>query len=341
MNTLSRLEAFLCPSPSEVPQGGISHSPQSSVSSSSSASLPVPEVTTADAGPSSAVTSASVNTSATPPNARRVRRRRRRPPTSTSIKLPPPATPLLLRVALALWSVLLSFWRSLVGDTRAVRTLRQRHRRLRGAAGVIPVAIELSPPRLEASSDEGSGSEMDESWPSPDPVTRALPDEPERPPVADASFSVRLRSSQSKELSLTGVIDTDEERAVVAVSKPRTRLLPNPMATSLLDPSVPAVPHRHTPQPGVPRAPRIHQTPFHLQKTLILDLDETLIHSTSRPIGAGHAGGGMLGMGSGLFGRRSRREGHTIEVVLNGRSTTYHVYKRPFVDFFLKKVSVV
>jgi CTD nuclear envelope phosphatase 1 len=26
-------------------------------------------------------------------------------------------------------------------------------------------------------------------------------------------------------------------------------------------------------------------------------------------------------------------------VVLNGRSTTYHVYKRPYVDFFLKKVS--
>jgi hypothetical protein len=48
----------------------------------------------------------------------------------------------------------------------------------------------------------------------------------------------------------------------------------------------------------------------------------------------------MLGIGSGLFGRRGRREGHTVEVVLNGRSTTYHVYKRPYVDFFLKKVSV-
>lgn len=28
-----------------------------------------------------------------------------------------------------------------------------------------------------------------------------------------------------------------------------------------------------------------------------------------------------------------------VEVVLGGRSTLYHVYKRPFVDFFLRKVS--
>lgn len=30
--------------------------------------------------------------------------------------------------------------------------------------------------------------------------------------------------------------------------------------------------------------------------------------------------------------------GHMVEVVLGGRSTLYHVYKRPFVDYFLKKV---
>jgi CTD nuclear envelope phosphatase 1 len=28
-----------------------------------------------------------------------------------------------------------------------------------------------------------------------------------------------------------------------------------------------------------------------------------------------------------------------VEVVLGGRSTLYHVYKRPFVDFFLRTVS--
>lgn len=92
-------------------------------------------------------------------------------------------------------------------------------------------------------------------------------------------------------------------------------------------------------------------TPFHLRKTLILDLDETLIHSTSRPMniqssGMG-GGGGLAGISlAGLFpgssgrgGGGARGEGHTVEVVLGGRSTLYHVYKRPFVDHFLKKVS--
>ncbi|KAG9074139.1 Nuclear envelope morphology protein 1 [Ceratobasidium sp. UAMH 11750] len=49
-------------------------------------------------------------------------------------------------------------------------------------------------------------------------------------------------------------------------------------------------------------------------------------------------GGGLLGL-SGLFGGKRQGAGHMIEVVLGGRSTLYHVYKRPFVDFFLRKVS--
>lgn len=49
-------------------------------------------------------------------------------------------------------------------------------------------------------------------------------------------------------------------------------------------------------------------------------------------------GGGLLGL-SGLFGGKRQGGGHMIEVVLGGRSTLYHVYKRPFVDFFLRKVS--
>ncbi|KAF8450457.1 NLI interacting factor-like phosphatase-domain-containing protein, partial [Boletus edulis BED1] len=108
---------------------------------------------------------------------------------------------------------------------------------------------------------------------------------------------------------------------------------PVPASTSLsisAHPSYPpplAEPARET-TPPLPA----HRTPFHLPKTLVLDLDETLIHSTSKPMSLSSGGFGLLG-----FGRRNK--GHTVEVVLGGRSTLYHVYKRPFVDYFLRKVS--
>lgn len=98
----------------------------------------------------------------------------------------------------------------------------------------------------------------------------------------------------------------------------------------------------HDPHPTPPAEPpredtppmQAHKTPFHLPKTLVLDLDETLIHSTSKPMSLSSGGFGLLG-----FGRRNK--GHTVEVVLSGRSTLYHVYKRPFVDYFLRKVCFV
>lgn len=98
---------------------------------------------------------------------------------------------------------------------------------------------------------------------------------------------------------------------------------------------MPTPPPSRTPTPtyspgaGLPITPR--KTPFHLPKTLVLDLDETLIHSTSRPLPAA----GIRG----LFGAR-RAASHTVEVVMGGRSQLYHVYKRPFVDYFLRKVRV-
>ncbi|KAG6855141.1 hypothetical protein C0991_006070 [Blastosporella zonata] len=80
------------------------------------------------------------------------------------------------------------------------------------------------------------------------------------------------------------------------------------------------------------------KTPFHMPKTLVLDLDETLIHSTSRPIHNSAGGGtGLFGLVS--FDSRNKGASHMVEVVLGGRSTLYHVYKRPFVDFFLRTVS--
>jgi CTD nuclear envelope phosphatase 1 len=94
------------------------------------------------------------------------------------------------------------------------------------------------------------------------------------------------------------------------------------------------------PQPGTSRSStpvlNARKTPFHLPKTLVLDLDETLIHSTSRPISSSGSGSGLLGLNT--FGRMNKSAGHMVDVVLGGRSTLYHVYKRPFVDFFLRTV---
>jgi CTD nuclear envelope phosphatase 1 len=215
------------------------------------------------------------------------------------------------------------------------------------------------------SSDDGEGSGSDGDVASDDdgldisPVTQNndttpvdQPDDSEFITAASKphreSFSFRLRSAEASALRDTvpavpppqGYTKTQPPPSILSNPIKRTnRLLPNPMSTSVLDPSIPATAVASTVTPH----PRLHQTPFHHQKTLILDLDETLIHSTSRPMSyAASAGGGLLGLSFGglLGGRRSRREGHTVEVVLNGRSTTYHVYKRPYVDHFLKKVSL-
>ena len=45
--------------------------------------------------------------------------------------------------------------------------------------------------------------------------------------------------------------------------------------------------------------------------------------------------GGLFGF---EFGGKRIGKGHVVEVLLNGRRTKYHVYKRPFVDYFLRKV---
>ena len=55
------------------------------------------------------------------------------------------------------------------------------------------------------------------------------------------------------------------------------------------------------------------------QKTLVLDLDETLVHSTSKS---------------------SRNYDAMIEVLIGKSSCLYYVFKRPYVDLFLKKVNL-
>lgn len=139
-----------------------------------------------------------------------------------------------------------------------------------------------------------------------------------------------------------------------------TKLLPAPLSVPLSasaskrrEQLIRNTHNQHQPTISITSIPRsLSTTPFHRPKTLILDLDETLIHSTSRPMslqssGMG-SGSGIMGISlSGLFsggkhqrgGGGARGEGHVVEVVLGGRSTLYHVYKRPYVDHFLKKVS--
>jgi hypothetical protein len=77
-------------------------------------------------------------------------------------------------------------------------------------------------------------------------------------------------------------------------------------------------------------------------KMLVLDLDETLIHSTSR---MGYNGGYGNPVTQALDNRLAYKvdtsglKVRVVEVVLDGRSVVYHVYKRPWVDFFLRKVT--
>lgn len=92
----------------------------------------------------------------------------------------------------------------------------------------------------------------------------------------------------------------------------------------------------------------IQQTP----KVLVLDLDETLIHSTLSPTpgwGLFHAQNqfsvrltngllNILGLGS-TIPPHARLQLRTIEVRIDGRRVCYQVYKRPWVDYFLRKVA--
>ncbi len=58
------------------------------------------------------------------------------------------------------------------------------------------------------------------------------------------------------------------------------------------------------------------------KKLLVLDLDETLVHSTSKGSSRNHDVNSTL-----------------IEVLIEKHSCLYYVYKRPHVNYFLKKVS--
>ncbi|KAL0949769.1 hypothetical protein HGRIS_009808 [Hohenbuehelia grisea] len=169
---------------------------------------------------------------------------------------------------------------------------------------------------------------------------------------ADVRVIVEVSASESYK-SRTG--DEDDQHARLLNST-----LSKPQLNSLSPPRT-IIRHHTDPQPDTPsaladsppspasststvasRSPtpilQTRKPPFQLQpKTLVLDLDETLIHSTTRPIPNSATSGGLFGLSN--IGRGNNGAGYTVEVMLGGRSTLYHVYKRPFVDFFLRTVS--
>ena len=122
--------------------------------------------------------------------------------------------------------------------------------------------------------------------------------------------------------------DPSAQDAICSDRPPLSCPPPQSFAAPMLTP-----PPSRTPTPtysisaALPIAPR--KSSLHLPKTLVLDLDETLIHSTTRP----PTTSGIRG----LFGAR-RAAPHTVDVVMGGRPNVYYVYKRPFVDLFLRKV---
>ncbi|KAH9912607.1 NIF-domain-containing protein [Epithele typhae] len=218
-----------------------------------------------------------------------------------------------VRIVLQLWHALLAAIRSLPG--RSLPPI---------PVVVDEVAVDDASDDEDKDTEEDEGSKHEKGPPAP----VSLDSSPHSPyqPANRSPLSQDPRKAPPTPPPLVKALEAGAE-----LEKER-RITPTPPLDlkALLAPSI-------TPPGARSRAdtptPPPKQSPFHRQKTLVLDLDETLIHSTSRPMP--YVGGsGLFG-----FGGRNKGAGYTVEVVLGGRSTLYHVYKRPFVDYFLRKVS--
>jgi CTD nuclear envelope phosphatase 1 len=165
----------------------------------------------------------------------------------------------------------------------------------------------------EPDSDTSTTADSDDEPLTVNPVTRAPPGKFIEPPTLEI-IAPSSRPSYS-------ILDSRGPGPLMSTSAP-----PFSQFLTITD-STQLPPH---PPPSPPR-----RSLFDLPKILVLDLDETLIHSTSRSMHRYNHSGGLFGF---EFGGKRNPPGHTIEVVLNGRRTLYHVYKRPFVDYFLRKV---
>lgn len=203
-----------------------------------------------------------------------------------------------VRIVLQLWHAFLDALRSLARSNAA------------------PTPVDDT--AVEDNSDEEEKDTEDESRDEKSPPPSVLLDSSHHPPYQPAIPSP-LSQPPPKDLP-------SDKPPPASVSPPVSEKSLSTISLRLTPPAT----HSRSATPTPPAKP----APFHLPKTLVLDLDETLIHSTSRPI-LGAGGSGLFG-----FGGRNKGAGYTVEVVLGGRSTLYHVYKRPFVDYFLRKVSI-
>lgn len=222
---------------------------------------------------------------------------------SASQQIHPKSSPDLIsqlafvRVLFALWTLVRNAWRSL--------SIRGRH--------LVPepeIEVESEPVSQQVVRSEG-GVDLDDDSGEEGIVIR-------RKPKPSFLHLYEIRDLHPEAL-ISPSTNTGNDKLIRSPTKER----PSPMR---LTPTPPPI-SQHPPRP----------TPFHSQKTLVLDLDETLIHSTSRPFtNFSHSPSSLFGLKA--FRRGSLGNSHTVEVVLGGKCTTYHVYKRPFVDYFLRKV---
>jgi len=221
-----------------------------------------------------------------------------------------------VRIILLLWHAICAAWRSLARQG-AVRTAHE-------------VAVEDGTEDDEKDSEDESKDAksvlLDVSQrPYPPAIPPPLPASPSLPPTSIPPEPI----FPTVDPSLSDIPPPQDNSDPEAQSHPPSAVA-HPSLSSISQ-NLSTASRSSTPSAAT------YKAPFHLPKTLVLDLDETLIHSTSRPMMYASAGGsGLLGLS--IFGR-NKGAGHVVEVVLGGRSTLYHVYKRPFVDYFLRKVS--
>jgi CTD nuclear envelope phosphatase 1 len=211
---------------------------------------------------------------------------------------------------------------------------RPRRKRKRAIAvpekteGKFPQKRPKRPPSESSSTAVASDSEMDEKV---EPL-RATPGPDEAPSPSRRSIRIKLhndellkRTRQSGSMSDANKDDVKEAVAASLKSPPSAgaalKLTRFPRAPA---PPRPLIPRRQPSYKHVPSAVGPHQ------KTLIIDLDETLIHS--------HSKGGRFATGHMVEVRMQHSVGIGGAFIGPQIPILYYVHKRPHCDEFLKKV---